>query len=326
MNPQSANATVSLYPNKNPNLRLFALWYFTTLMTLWNIAGHTFLGFEQSWAHPVVAVMSACLVQLLLEWIDARAANRVPRFSGGVANFLNFLPPAAISGFACAMLLYPNDRLMPVVFASVLSICSKSLVRVRMSNGARTHVFNPSNLGIIVTLLIFPWVGQAPPYQFTENITGFWHWALPGAILVTGIIVHGFATGRLPLCIAWLVAFVAQGVFRAWLAGNDWFVPLMPMSSAAFILFTLYMIPDPATTPVAVGRQIWFGASVAVVYAVIQMLHIVFGLFLALTFVCAARGVLIALNRRLNPAYGSQPVPMPIRQLAVPSSEAVGAT
>jgi hypothetical protein len=26
-------------------------------------------------------------------------------------------------------------------------------------------------------------------------------------------------------------------------------VPLTPMTSAAFILFTLYMIPDPATTP-----------------------------------------------------------------------------
>ena len=256
MTQQSSNATVTLYPNKNPKLRLFALWYFATLMTLWNIAGHTFLGFEQSWAHPVVAVLSACLTQWLLEWIDAAAANRMPRFAGGLANFLNFFPPAIISGFACAMLLYPNNRLMPIVFASVLSICSKSLIRVRMSNGARTHVFNPSNFGIIATLLIFPWVGQAPPYQFTENITGFWHWALPGAILVTGIIVHGFATGRLPLCIAWLVAFVLQGVIRAWLAGNDWFVPLMPMSSAAFILFTLYMIPDPATTPVATGRQV----------------------------------------------------------------------
>ena len=323
---QSSNATVTLYPNKNPKLRLFALWYFATLMTLWNIAGHTFLGFEQSWAHPVVAVLSACLTQWLLEWIDAAAANRTPRFAGGLANFLNFFPPAIISGFACAMLLYPNNRLMPIVFASVLSICSKSLIRVRMSNGARTHVFNPSNFGIIATLLIFPWVGQAPPYQFTENITGFWHWALPGAILVTGIIVHGFATGRLPLCIAWLVAFVLQGVFRAWLAGNDWFVPLMPMSSAAFILFTLYMIPDPATTPVTTGRQVLFGASVAIVYAAIQMMHIVFGLFLALTFVCAARGIMIVLTRRSGVAHEVLSAAQPVHRPAVASREAVSAT
>ena len=146
----------------------------------------------------------------------------------------------------------------------------------------------------VTTLLLFPSVGQAPPYQFTENITGFWHWALPAIILVTGIIVHGYATGRITLCIAWMVAFVAQGVFRAWLAGNAWYVPLMPMSSAGFILFTLYMIPDPATTPIAQGRQILFGASVAFTYAVLQLLHIVFGLFLALTLVTVVRGLLIA--------------------------------
>ena len=325
MTTQLINATVTLYPKNSAKLRLFALWYFAALMTLWNLAGHTFLGFEQSWAHPIAAVVSACLVQVLLEWIDASTANRPPRFAGGPANFLNFLPPAMISGFACAMLLYPNDRLMPIVFASVLSICSKSLVRVRLPSGAKTHVLNPSNIGIIATLLLFPWVGQAPPYQFTENITGFWHWALPGAIMVTGIIVHGFATGRLPLCIAWLVAFVVQGVFRAWLAGNDWFVPLMPMSSAAFILFTLYMIPDPATTPIATGRQVLFGASVAIVYAVIQLMHIVFGLFLALTIVCAARGVFIVLSRRTAVAFEESSAVVPVSQLPMASPDSASA-
>jgi hypothetical protein len=325
MTQQSANATISLYPNKSAKLRLFALWYFAMLMILWNIAGHTILGFEQAWAHPIVAVASACLVQVLLEWIDASTNDRVPRFVGGIVNLLNFLLPAMISGFACAMLLYPNDRLMPIVFASVLAVCSKSLVRVRLPNGAKTHVLNPSNFGIITTLWLFPWVGQAPPYQFTENITGFWHWALPAAILVTGIIVHGFATGRLPLCIAWLVAFVIQGVIRAWLAGNDWFVPLMPMSSAAFILFTLYMIPDPATTPIATGRQVLFGASVAIVYAVIQLMHIVFGLFLALTIVCAARGVIMFLSRRPAVAFEVSSAVVPVSQLAMASSDSASA-
>ena len=118
----SSIATVSLYPKQSPGLRLFALWYFASLMTLWNIAGHTFLGFEQAWIHPVVAVVAACATQILLEWVDARSVGRKPRFAGSWANFANFLPPAAISGFACAMLLFPNDRIAPIVFASVLSI------------------------------------------------------------------------------------------------------------------------------------------------------------------------------------------------------------
>jgi hypothetical protein len=67
------------------------------------------------------------------------------------------------------------------------------------------------------------------------------------------------------------------------------------MSSAGFILFTLYMIPDPATTPIKFSRQILFGASVALMYALFQMNHIVYGLFLALISVCIIRGGLITL-------------------------------
>jgi Na+-translocating ferredoxin:NAD+ oxidoreductase RnfD subunit len=284
-------ATLYLYPRRNPRLRLFALWYFTVLITAWTVAGHTFLGFEQAWAAPVVGVATAILVQVLLEWVDARARGRKPRFTGGVTAFVHFLPAAIIPGLACAMLIYPNERLMPIVFAAALSIGSKVLFRAPLGNGTTQHIFNPSNLGITATLLLFPWVGLAPPYHFTQNITGVGHWILPGVILITGIIIHALFTGRLPLVLAWLGAFVLQGVLRAWYANNAWYVPLMPMTSAAFILFTLYMIPDPATTPLRPWRQVVFGVAVAAAYGLLQVLHVVFGLFIALAAVCAVRGI-----------------------------------
>jgi Na+-translocating ferredoxin:NAD+ oxidoreductase RnfD subunit len=162
---------------------------------------------------------------------------------------------------------------------------------------------------------LFPWVGLAPPYQFTENLTGAGHWILPGIILISGIIVHAFFTARLPLVLAWLGGFVLQGVFRASLANNDWYVPLMPMTSAAFILFTLYMIPDPATTPLQPWRQVVFGLAVAFTYGLLQMLHVVFGLFIALAAVCALRGVGLYLLAALR--AGKQPVPVPDRKEAL---------
>lgn len=318
----SAVGTLSLYPQNKAGYRLFALWYFAILIIAWNIAGHTILGFEQAWAHPLVAVGAACFAQFLLEWVDARSKNRRPRYAGSIGAFLNFFPPAIIAGLACGMLLYPNEKLMPTAFAAILSIASKVLFRAPLANGSMQHVFNPSNFGIITTLYLFPWVGQAPPYQFTENITGIGHWILPGVILVTGIIVHGFSTGRIPLCLAWLGGFVIQGVFRSWLAGNAWFVPLMPMSSAAFILFTLYMVPDPATTPLAASRQVLFGLSVAIVYGALQMMHVVFGLFLALTIVCALRGLAMVVTARLRLTEVAS-VPAHTRQIALPASELV---
>jgi hypothetical protein len=291
MKTQAFNTTVLFYPNKNPKLRLFALWYFTILMIVWNVIGHTVLGFEQSWATPVVAVITAIVVSMLLDWVDARAANREVRFAGSLGNFLNFLPACLIPAFACAMLLYANERLWPVIFAVALSIGSKVILRAPVGNGRTQHIFNPSNFGVAATLVLFPDVSFAPPYHFTENIKGFWDLGIPLVVLITGIIVHGLFTGRLPLVAAWIAGFALQGVFRARLSGTPFFVPLMPMTSAAFIVFTLYMIPDPATTPLNPKRQALFGFAVAMVYGALQLMHLVFGLFFALVIVCAARGL-----------------------------------
>ncbi|MFC3685993.1 enediyne biosynthesis protein UnbU [Hydrogenophaga luteola] len=282
-----------LYPQGSPQRRLFALWYFGSLITLWNIAGHTFLGFEQSWASPVVSVGTAALVTLLLEHLRSFTQNDQVRYLGGTNAFASTFIPALIPGLAVGMLLYPNESLLPLVFASALSIASKVLIRIPFGNGTQ-HIFNPSNLGITLTLFLFPSVGLAPPYHFTENLTGAAHWLLPLGILLSGLFVHGYATGRLPLCAAWIGGFVLQGLIRSWIFDIPWNVPLMPMTSAAFILFTLYMIPDPATTPLQIRRQIAFGLTVAAIYGVVISAHIVFGLFVALFATSALRGAALA--------------------------------
>jgi len=152
--------------------RLGGLRRFAVAITVLNILGHTFFGFEQSLAQPLVALVSAYSAELLLEFIDARFNRRALRFmGGGVRKFIEFLLSAHITGLACAMLLYANDRLGPVAFASVVAICSKCILRAPAGAGTR-HFFNPSNFGITVTLLVFAWVSVAPPYQFTENMTG----------------------------------------------------------------------------------------------------------------------------------------------------------
>ncbi len=286
-----AIVTLQFYPKRSAMRRYFALWYFTTLLIIWNILGHLFLGFEQSDIQPLVGLATAIILQFLLEWIDARANGRKLRFAGSWADLINFLPPAIIPGLAVTMLLYPSARLMPVIFGVGVAICSKVIFRAPVGDGKTQHIFNPSNLGIVATLLLFPSVGVSPPYQFTENLTGIGHWALPGIVLTTGIIVHALFTGRLTLVLTWLVAFVVQGQLRSWYFGTSWIVPLTPMTSAAFMVFTLYMIPDPATTPVKPLRQALFGIAIAAVYGMLLVEHMVYCLFIALAIVCAMRGV-----------------------------------
>src|SRR5690349_24105232 len=63
--------------------RLGGLRRFAVAITVLNILGHVFFGFEQSYAQPVVAGAAAYSAELLLELIEARC-NRLPiRFRGG---------------------------------------------------------------------------------------------------------------------------------------------------------------------------------------------------------------------------------------------------
>jgi enediyne biosynthesis protein E5 len=90
---------------------------------------------------------------------------------------------------------------------------------------------------------------------------------------------------------------------------------LSAMTGVAFILFTFYMVTDPATTPERPGAQVAFGASVALVYSLFLMSHVVYGLFMALVIVCVARGLgmyLLACLRSPKPAAGSAPVSGPV--------------
>ena len=53
------------------------------------------------------------------------------------------------------------------------------------------------------------------------------------------------------------------------------------MTGVAFLLFTFYMVTDPATTPSTPRGQIAFGAAVAAAYGLLMAFHVVFGLFFA---------------------------------------------
>lgn len=271
------------------DLRLAALRRFAIAITILNIAGHAFLGFEQSLAQVFASLATAYGAELLLEVIDARVNERRPRFLGGPTVLIDFLLPSHITGLAVAMLLYANEQILPIVFAATVGIASKAIFRVEAGRGNR-HFFNPSNFGIAATLIIFPWVGIAPPYQFTENLGGIAQLILPAIFIFTGTVLNTRFTRRLPLIAAWLSGFALQALVRGVLFETSWISGLTPMTGVAFLLFTFYMITDPGTTPTKRANQIVFGASVAFAYSILMIFHIAFGLFFALVIVCALRG------------------------------------
>lgn len=272
------------------DLRLPALRRFAVAITLLNVFGHTVLGFEQSWAQPLAALVTAYTLETLLEFIDARLNRRPLRFTGGLRSVVDFLLSAHITALAVSMLLYANERIWPIVFATAVATGSKHVFRVRVEGGTR-HVLNPSNFGITVALLAFPWVGIAPPYQFTENVSGALDWIVPGLIVISGTVLNWRFTAKLPLIAAWLGGFAAQALVRHLVFDTALVAAWLPMTGLAFLLYTFYMVTDPATTPASARGQVVFGLSVAAVYGLLMVSHVVFGLFFALTIVCSVRGL-----------------------------------
>jgi len=273
---------------------------FAVAITTLNVFGHTVLGFEQPWIVPFVVLATAYALEIAIEAVDAWACERRARFTGGLRPLVDFLLPAHISALAVGMLIYANEHVWVMVFASAVAIASKALFRVRVGvaapggTGRTTHFFNPSNVAVSITLLFFPWVGGAPPYQFVENVSGGWDLFLPLLVFTTGSFLNTRFTGRLPLAGAWLAGFVVQALVRSALNGTPWEAGLAPMTGLAFALYTFYMVTDPGTTPEDRWCQVMFGAGVALVYGLIVQSHHVFGFYYALTIVSGIRGLWLA--------------------------------
>ncbi|MBM7774522.1 hypothetical protein JOD54_004726 [Actinokineospora baliensis] len=279
-------------PRHDPKVTI-ALRNFAISITVFNIVGYTVLGFEQPWLWPFVAVLTGYAVELGLEWVSARSERRTPRYAGGGAKGLReFLYPAHITSLAMNMLIYVNDRIWVLIFGVIVAVGAKWVLRAPV-RGRLRHYMNPSNFGITVILLLFPWASIAPPYHFTEHISGWVDWLIPAIIVLGGTMINGKLTGRMPLILGWVGVFALQAIVRGWLFGTSIPAALGMMTGVAFILFTNYMITDPGTSPSKPAAQFAFGGGVALVYGVLMVAHIPYGIFLATALVCLIRGMFL---------------------------------
>lgn len=292
-----------------------ALRRFAISISVLNILGYTVLGFEQPWLWPFYAVFTAYATELALEQVSALADKRRPRYRGGGAKgVMEFLYPAHITGLAVNMLTYVNDRVWVMVFGVIVAVGTKWVLRAPLK-GRMRHYMNPSNFGITVILLLFPWASIAPPYHFTEYLYGPADWVLPAVIITLGTLLNAKLTGRMWLIAAWLVGFAVQAVVRGLVFGTSIPAALAMMTGTAFVLFTNYMVTDPGTSPSKRSSQIAFGSGVAAMYGLLTALGIAYGIFFATALVCLARGIwlwtvhLIDKRRAAQAAAAARPEP-----------------
>ncbi|HEU5160892.1 MAG TPA: enediyne biosynthesis protein [Streptosporangiaceae bacterium] len=279
-------------PRHSPKV-VKALRNFAVSITVFNILGYTVLGFEQPWVWPFVAVATGYAVEIGLEMLGAKTERRAPRFRGnGVRGVMEFLYPAHITSLALNMLIYVNDQIWVMLFGVVVAVGGKWVLRAPV-RGRPRHYMNPSNLGLVVILLLFPWVSIAPPYHFTEYVAGPLDWIIPAAIFAAGTMLNAKLTDRMPLVMGWLAVYVLQAIVRGVVLDTAILGALGSMTGVAFVLFTNYMITDPGTSPSKPASQVAFGGAIGVAYACCAGAGITYGLFFATAAVCLGRGAFL---------------------------------
>ncbi|GAA3727836.1 hypothetical protein GCM10022225_06540 [Plantactinospora mayteni] len=300
--------------------RIAALRRFALTISIFTLLGHVWLGLESPWITPLVTLATAYGVSMALEWVEAWSQGRRPAFLGGRRELVNFLLPAHIAALAIGLLIYPGSRLWPFVLATVIAVSAKYLVRAPV-NGRLRHVLNPSNVGISAVLVMYPSTGIAMPYHFTANTSNALDWIIPLALLAGGLMLNTQLTGKWPLIAAWVLGFAAQAVLRGLFTDTLILAALAPMTGVAFILFTNYMITDPGTTPTSSRNQVVFGLATAAAYAGFMLAHISYGIFFALTAVCAIRGGWLWYAALTKRSTGAEPPPPAPPEPGVPAPD-----
>jgi enediyne biosynthesis protein E5 len=230
------------------------------------------------------------LLALTLAWLDfgpspVQAAVYVgtalavevgrARLAGTAPNFLSAWP----TGLSLALLLRTHEPLLWVA-APAIAMGSKYLVRV---NGK--HIFNPSAFAIVVLLLATRSVWVSPGQWGTR----LWLLALAASL---GFLVLA-RVARIDFALTFLAAHVALLFFRAWSLGDPFEIPLHQMQSGALLIFALFMLTDPRSTPDSrMGRLVFAIAVAAIGHVLMFRFQIREGLLYALILTSCATPLL----------------------------------
>ncbi len=211
--------------------RLFQIASLTGLLA-WGMAD---LGFDVSPGRVILTLGTTLATQL--------ACTRL-------LGLARFDPKSAlISGLSLCLLLRTNEPFW-VVFAGVLAIASKFLIRIQDK-----HLFNPTNLGLVAVLLLTDEAWVSPGQWGSTAIGAFC--AVSAGMLVTRRASRDDVTWA-------FLSFWALLLFsRSWSLGEPWTIPLHRLQSGALLLFAFFMISDPKTTPDSRAGRILYALAVA---------------------------------------------------------------
>jgi Na+-transporting NADH:ubiquinone oxidoreductase subunit NqrB len=212
------------------------------------LVGHLAYGILESYEKTAIAIVSALVAELVLGRI----------FFG---KWLN-LASAYISGISCGILVR-SPALWPFAVASVLSIMSKYVLRVK-----GRHLWNPSNFGICALLFLAPETVAALSVQW-----GNFKWPLIVIWVLGSIII--WRANRIHISATYVASFFAFAFLRSYITGDSWWAEVAPITGPMYQLFVFFMVTDPKTTVKSKKWQCIVVFFVAFVEMLLRLNHVV---------------------------------------------------
>src|SRR3954447_591950 len=251
------------YPVVLPNVRDPRLHVAAVIISI-HVLGQVALGFQVSIPQILAAILTCAVIEIVLSFRQTHS--------------IVWPASAMLTGSGVALILRvvgtpPGDHWTFYawwVFAIVagLSLLSKYVIKYHGS-----HVFNPSNIGLVVAFIVLGSARVEP--------LDFWWGPLDLAMLLAYAVILGgglLITRRLKLLALaasfWVVLAAGLGVLAAsghCMTANWAFAPVcgtdywrVIVTSPETMIFLFFMITDPKTVPGGRVGRVLFGALVAI--------------------------------------------------------------
>lgn len=229
-------------PKRKPQGLIDPRLYQISILSGLLIYGIVSLQFEITFFQISIFISLALLTQYLCgkRW-------QLPRFD----------PRSPLISALSLLLLIRSDHAAFSMAAIAIAISSKFLIRHKGK-----HLFNPTNIGITVMMLVTEGVWVSPGQWGNAAFFGFLLACLGGLVINR--------SSRSDVTYAFLGFYLAILFGRSFWLGEPVTIPLHRLQNGGFLLFAFFMISDPKTTPDSRWGRIIFALLVALGAGVIH--------------------------------------------------------
>jgi len=243
------------------------------LITCILLTAHFSFGILESPTRTGLAILTAIATELVLG-----------RLTYGV-----WVHPASayITGISCGILMR-SPFFWPYALVAFISIVSKYALRI----GSK-HLWNPSNLGMSLVLLLAPETVSLLSVQWGNVVA-------PMVVIWTLGSVIVYRVGRFHLSATYVVSFLLLAAVRSHITGIPWLATVAPITGPMYQLFIFFMVTDPKTTVGPKWAQCVVVSVVAIVETIMRLNEVVYAPFYALCIVGPSALIIEAALKRLR--------------------------